>query len=248
MKLLQDKIALVTGASRGIGRAIALRYAEQGAHVAFTYLSSEERAKELEAELKKLGSQAKAYRSDAASFESSKELIAQVLNDYDSIDIVVNNAGITKDNLLLRMTEEQWDTVVNTNLKSVFNISKNVLSHMLRQRKGSIINVSSVVGMSGNPGQSNYASSKAGVIAFTKSLAQEVGSRNIRSNAIAPGFIETDMTGILDEKVKESYSGLIPLKRMGSAKEVADVALFLASDLSNYITGQVISVCGGLNK
>jgi len=248
MKLLQDKIALVTGASRGIGRAIALRYAEQGAHVAFTYLSSEERAKKLEAELKKLGSQAKAYRSDAASFESSKELIAQVLNDYDSIDIVVNNAGITKDNLLLRMTEEQWDTVVNTNLKSVFNISKNVLSHMLRQRKGSIINVSSVVGMSGNPGQSNYASSKAGVIAFTKSLAQEVGSRNIRSNAIAPGFIETDMTGILDEKVKESYSGLIPLKRMGSAKEVADVALFLASDLSNYITGQVISVCGGLNK
>lgn len=248
MKLLKDKVALVTGASRGIGRAIAIRFAEQGAHVAFTYLSSETRAKELEEELKKMGSNAKAYQSDAASFESSKALIGQILEDYETIDIVVNNAGITKDNLLLRMSEEQWDKVVNTNLKSVFNISKNVLSHMLRKRAGSIINVSSVVGISGNPGQSNYASSKAGVIGFTKSLAQEVGSRSIRCNAIAPGFIETEMTEILDEKTKDNYSNFIPLKRMGKAVEVADTALFLASDLSNYITGQVISVCGGLNK
>lgn len=248
MKLLQDKVALVTGASRGIGKAIAIRFAEQGAHVAFTYLSSEEQAKQLEGELKKMGSNAKAYQSDAASFESSKALITQILEDYETIDIVINNAGITKDNLLLRMTEEQWDKVVDTNLKSVFNISKNVLSHMLRKRAGSIINVSSVVGLSGNPGQSNYASSKAGVIGFTKSLAQEVGSRNIRCNAIAPGFIETEMTEVLDEKTKDNYSNFIPLKRMGEAVEVANTALFLASDLSNYITGQVISVCGGLNK
>ncbi len=248
MKLLQDKIALVTGASRGIGRAIALRFAEQGAHVAFTYLSSEERAKELEEQLKQLGSRAKAFRSDAASFDSSKELTAAIISEYGALDIVVNNAGITKDNLLLRMTEEQWDNVVNTNLKSVFNVSKNVLPQMLRQRKGSIINVSSVVGITGNPGQSNYASSKAGVIAFTKSLAQEVGSRNIRINAIAPGFIETDMTGALDEKTRANYESLIPLKRMGSSVEVANAALYLASELSSYITGQVISVCGGLNK
>ena len=248
MKLLDGKIALVTGGSRGIGRAIALKFAEQGAHVAFTYLSSEQKAKELEDELKALGSCAKAYRSDASSFDDTAQLISQVLAEYKRIDVLVNNAGITRDNLLLRMNEEQWDAVVNTNLKSIFNLTKNSLRPMLKQRAGSIINVSSVVGLSGNAGQSNYAASKAGVIAFTKSMAQEIGSRSIRVNAIAPGFIETDMTHGLTEETKKAYMQGIPLKRLGKGEEVANAALFLASDLSSYVSGQVLSVCGGMHR
>ncbi len=248
MKLLEGKIALVTGASRGIGKAIAKKFAEHGAHVAFTYLSSEESALKLEEELKAMGSSAKAFQSDASSFEATEQLIAKILEEYQRIDIVVNNAGITKDNLLLRMNEEQWDAVINTNLKSIFNLTKNCLRPMLKQRSGSVINISSIVGLTGNPGQSNYAASKAGVIAFTKSMAQEVGSRNIRFNAIAPGFIETDMTHVLDEATKKAYSDSIPLKRLGQGEEIADAAVFLASEMSSYVTGQVLSVCGGLNK
>lgn len=248
MKLLEGKIALVTGASRGIGRAIATRFAEEGAHVAFTYLSSEEKAKELEAELKAMGSNAKAYRSDAASFEEAAALAKAVLEDYKRIDILVNNAGITRDNLLLRMSEEQWDQVLTTNLKSVFNLTKNAMRAMLKQRAGSIINITSIVGLTGNAGQANYAASKSGVIGFTKSVAQEIGSRGIRCNAIAPGFIETEMTDKLGDNIKEALLAGIPMKRMGQANEVADVAVFLGSDMSTYVSGQTLSVCGAMYR
>ncbi len=248
MKQLEGKIALVTGASRGIGRAIAKRFAEEGAHVAFTYLSSEEKAKQLEAELTALGGSAKAYRSDAGSFEQAVALAEAVFKDYGQIDILVNNAGITRDNLLLRMSEEQWDQVIGTNLKSVFNLTKSVLRPMLKKRAGSIINITSIVGITGNAGQSNYAASKSGVIGFTKSIAQEIGSRNIRCNAIAPGFIETEMTQGLGDDLKKAFTDNIPLKRAGQVNDVADAVVFLASDKSTYITGQTLSVCGGMNK
>ncbi len=247
MKLLQDKVAIITGASRGIGKAIALKYAEEGAKIAFTYLSSDEKAKVLEEELKALGVEAKGFKSNAANFEAAEQLIKDVVELYGGVDIVVNNAGITEDNLLMRMTEEQFDNVVNTNLKSVFNLTKGVLRTMLKARKGSIINVGSVVGVNGNAGQANYAASKAGIYGFTKSIAKELGSRNIRSNAIAPGFIATEMTEVLDPKVVEEWSKNIPLKRAGEANEVADLVVYLGSDKSSYITGQVINVCGGMS-
>ncbi len=247
MKMLEGKIALVTGGSRGIGEAIVKTFAEHGADVAFTYLSSEDRAKKVEANLKALGSKAKAYRSDASSYSRAEELVKAVLDDYGKIDILINNAGITRDNLMLRMSEEQWDEVVQTNLKSVFNLTKHALRSMLKNRSGSIINMSSVVGVFGNAGQANYAASKAGIFGFTKSIAKEVGSRNIRCNAIAPGFIETEMTNDLDEKTKENFLAGIPMKRLGAGVEVANACLFLGSDLSSYISGQTLSVCGALS-
>lgn len=247
MKLLQDKVALVTGGSRGIGAAIAQRLAEQGASVAFTYLSSEEKAKKIEAGLAANGVKAKAYKSDAGNYAEAEALVGAVLADFGGLDILINNAGITRDNLMLRMSEEQWDEVIQTNLKSVFNLTKHALRPMMKNRGGSIINLSSIVGVTGNAGQANYAASKAGIIGFSKSIAKEMGSRNIRCNVIAPGFIETDMTGELDEKTKEAYLTNIPMKRLGKAGEVADVCVFLGSDMSGYISGQVISVCGALN-
>lgn len=247
MKLLEGKTALVTGASRGIGEAIAKKLAESGANIAFTYLSSAEKAMALENALHATGVKAIGYKSDASSFAEAEKLVGNVLMEFQTIDIVVNNAGITRDNLIMRMSELQWDEIMTTNLKSVFNISKNVVKPMMKQRSGSIINLSSIVGMTGNAGQTNYAASKAGVIGFTKSLAKELGSRNIRCNAIAPGFIETDMTHGISEEMKEQFKKNIPLGRYGSAEEVAKVVLFLASDLSSYVNGQVISVCGGLN-
>ena len=247
MKLLQDKVAIITGASRGIGRAIAMKYAAEGAKIAFTYLSSDEKAKALEDELKAQGVEAKGFKSNAADFTSAEELVKQVVELYGTVDIVVNNAGITRDNLLMRMTEEQFDEVVNTNLKSVFNLTKTVLRTMLKARSGSIINVGSVVGVNGNAGQANYSASKAGIFGFTNSVAKELGSRSIRSNAIAPGFISTEMTGELDEKVVAEWANNIPLKRAGEADEVADLVVFLGSDKSSYITGQVINVCGGMS-
>lgn len=246
MKLLQGKKALVTGASRGIGRAIALKFAQEGADVAFTYLSSAEKAKALEEELKKEGVKVVGYRSDAAQYSSAEELINQVTAEFGGIDILVNNAGITRDGLLMRMNEEQWDEVINTNLKSVFNLTKAAVRVFMKQRSGSIINITSVVGISGNAGQANYAASKAGVIGFTKSVALELGSRNIRCNALAPGFIETEMTSELDPKTVEGWKENIPLKRGGKPEEVADCAVFLGSDLSGYITGQVFQVDGGM--
>jgi 3-oxoacyl-[acyl-carrier protein] reductase len=249
MELLKHKIALVTGGSRGIGEAIVRQFAAQGAIVAFTYVSdsSAERAKALEAELSADGTRARAFQSDAGSFAAAEQLITDVLAAFGRIDILVNNAGITRDNLMLRMTEQQWDDVIHTNLKSVFNLTKHVLKPMLKQRGGSIINMSSVVGVFGNAGQANYAASKAGIFGFSKSIAKEVGSRGIRCNAIAPGYIETEMTHVLDEKVKESFMKAIPLGRMGTGAEVADTCVYLGSDLSKYVTGQTISVCGGLN-
>lgn len=246
MKLLTGKVALITGASRGIGKGIAMKFAEQGANVAFTYLSSVEKGQALEAELAAFGIKAKGYRSDAADFKAADELVNSVVADFGTVDILVNNAGITRDTLLMRMTEQQWDEVMSANLKSVFNLTKAVQRPMLKQRKGSIINMSSVVGVKGNAGQSNYAASKAGIIGFTKSVALELGSRNIRSNAIAPGFIETEMTSALDPKVVEQWREAIPLKRGGTSEDVANLTLFLASDMSAYITGQVINVCGGM--
>ncbi len=246
MKLLEGKIALITGASRGIGRGIALKFAEHGANIAFTYLSSVEKGEALAKELEAFGVKAKGYRSDAADFKASEELVNNVVADFGTVDILVNNAGITRDTLLMRMSEQQWDEVMNANLKSVFNLTKAVQKPMLKQRKGSIINMSSVVGVKGNAGQSNYAASKAGIIGFTKSVALELGSRNIRSNAIAPGFIETEMTDALDPKVVEGWRDGIPLKRGGTADDVANATVFLASDMSAYITGQVINVCGGM--
>lgn len=246
MKLLQGKVALITGATRGIGKGIALKLADQGANIAFTYLSSEEKAVALEKELAALGVKAKGYRSDAAFFDQANQLVEDVVKEFGTVDVLVNNAGITRDTLLMRMTEEQWDEVINTNLKSVFNLTKAVQKPMLKQRSGSIINMSSVVGVKGNAGQANYSASKAGIIGFTKSVALELGSRNIRSNAIAPGFIETEMTGVLDEKVVQGWRDSIPLKRGGTPEDVANAVLFLASDLSAYITGQTLNVCGGM--
>jgi len=247
MKLLQDKIALITGGSRGIGEAIAKRYAEQGASVAFTYRSSEERAKKIEAELQAMGVKAKGYKSDASSYEQAEALVKDVLEEFGQVDILINNAGITRDNLMLRMTEEQWDQVMETNLKSVFNLTKQIIRPMMKNRSGSIINMSSVVGVFGNAGQANYAASKAGMIGFSKSIAKEIGSRGIRCNSVAPGFIETDMTDELNEKTKEAFLASIPMKRLGDPNEVADVCVFLGSDMSKYVSGQTISVCGALN-
>ncbi|TAE69499.1 MAG: 3-oxoacyl-[acyl-carrier-protein] reductase [Bacteroidetes bacterium] len=244
MKLLEGKIALITGASKGIGKSIALKYAQQGANVAFTYLSSIEKGQALETELAALGIKAKGYRSDASIFNESENLINQVITDFGGLDILVNNAGITKDGLLMRMSEEQWDSVITTNLKSVFNLTKAAMKQMMKQKNGSIINLTSVVGIRGNAGQANYAASKAGIIGFTKSVALELGSRNIRSNAIAPGFIETEMTHDLANK--EEWLKGIPLKRGGSPEDVANCAVFLGSELSTYITGQVLQVDGGM--
>jgi len=246
MSLLEGKTALVTGASKGIGKAIAMKYAQEGANVAFTYLSSVERGQALEAELTAFGVKAKGYRSDASDFAAAETLINGVVADFGSLDIIVNNAGITKDNLLMRMTEEMWDTVINVNLKSCFNTVKAATRTMMKQRSGSIINITSVVGVKGNAGQANYSASKAGIIGFTKSVALELGSRGIRSNAIAPGFIETEMTDALDEKTVQSWRDGIPLKRGGSPDEVADLCVFLGSDNSSYITGQTIHVDGGM--
>ena len=246
MKLLKEKTAIITGASRGIGRGIALVFANQGANIAFTYSSSVDAAKKLETELNSIGIKAKGYQSNAASFTDSQKLSNEVLEEFGSIDILVNNAGITKDNLLMRMGEEDFDNIIEVNLKSVFNMTKAVQRTMLKQRKGSIINMSSVVGIKGNAGQTNYAASKAGIIGFSKSVALELGSRNIRSNVIAPGFIETEMTSKLDEeKVAEWRSG-IPLKRGGNPEDIANACVFLASDLSAYITGQTLNVDGGM--
>jgi 3-oxoacyl-[acyl-carrier protein] reductase len=246
MQLLQNKVALVTGATRGIGRGIALSFAQNGAHVAFTFVSSEEKARELEKELSSFGVKAKGYKSDAGDFKSADQLVNEVVTEFGTIDVLVNNAGITRDTLLMRMSEQQWDEVINANLKSVFNLTKAAQRPMLKAKKGSIINMSSVVGVKGNAGQSNYSASKAGIIGFTKSIALELGSRNIRCNAIAPGFIETEMTSALDEKVVQQWRDSIPLKRGGSSEDVANLTLFLASDLSTYITGQCINVCGGM--
>lgn len=246
MKLLQGKTALVTGASKGIGRSIALQYAAQGANVAFTYLSSVEKGQALVAELEAFGVKAVGYRSDASIYTAAEELVANVLADFGNLDILVNNAGITKDGLLMRMSEEQFDTVIQVNLKSVFNLTKAVLKTFMKNKAGSIINITSVVGISGNAGQANYAASKAGVIGFTKSVALELGSRNIRSNAIAPGFIETEMTAELNPEVVKGWTENIPLKRAGQADDVANCAVFLGSDLSTYITGQVLQVDGGM--
>jgi 3-oxoacyl-[acyl-carrier protein] reductase len=246
MKLLANKTAIITGASRGIGEAIAIKFAENGADVAFTYLSSDERAKVLEDKLAAFGVKAKAYKSDAGNFAAAEQLTDEVLKDFGKIDICVNNAGISRDNLLLRLTEEQWDDVIQANLKSVYNLSKQVIKPMMKARSGSIINLSSVVGVEGNAGQSSYAASKAGIIGFTKSLAQELGSRNIRCNSIAPGFIETDMTHYLKDGGAEKWFQKIPLGRFGKPEEVANVALFLASDLSSYVSGQVIHTCGAM--
>lgn len=246
MKLLEGKNVIITGASRGIGMGIAKVFADHGANVAFTYSSSEAPALELEKELTAKGVKAKAYKSNAASYEDSEILVTKILEDFDSIDVLINNAGITKDNLLMRMSEADFDSVIEINLKSVFNMTKAVQRTMLKQRKGSIINMSSVVGVKGNAGQTNYAASKAGMIGFTKSVALELGSRNIRCNAIAPGFIETEMTDKLDAKVVQGWRDGIPLKRGGSPDDVANACLFFASDLSAYITGQVLNVDGGM--
>lgn len=246
MKLLQGKVALITGASRGIGKGIAVKFAEAGADIAFTYASSDEKARALEAELSAMGIKAKGYKSDAADFNQAAQLVDDVVAEFGRLDVLINNAGITRDTLLMRMTEQQWDEVINTNLKSVFNLTKAAQKPMLKQRSGSIINMSSVVGVKGNAGQANYAASKAGIIGFTKSVALELGSRNIRSNAIAPGFIETEMTAVLDEKVVQGWRDSIPMKHGGSPEDVANACLFLASDMSAYITGQTLHVCGGM--
>ena len=246
MKLLEGKTALVTGASKGIGNAVAKKFAEHGANVAFTYLSSIEKGEALEKELAAMGIKAKGYRSDASDFAAAEELINSVVADFGRLDVLVNNAGITKDNLLMRMNEEMWDTVINVNLKSVFNTVKAATRTFMKQRSGSIINMTSVVGIKGNAGQTNYAASKSGIIGFTKSVALELGSRGIRCNAIAPGFIETEMTAVLDEKMVQSWRDAIPLKRGGTPEDVADCTVFLASEMSTYISGQVVQVDGGM--
>lgn len=247
MKLLSGKVAVITGAARGIGKSLAVKFAEQGADIAFTDLVMNKQTDELEKELQELGVKAKGYASDASNFESAHNTIDAIVKDFSRIDALVNNAGITRDTLLMRMTEEQWDMVLNVNLKSVFNMTKATQKIMLKQRSGSIINMSSVVGVSGNAGQANYSASKAGIIGFTKSIAKELGARNIRSNAIAPGFIITEMTGQLPEKVRDEWIKTIPLKRGGTPEDVANTAIFLASDLSSYVSGQVINVCGAMN-
>lgn len=246
MKLLEGKTAIITGASRGIGRGIAEVFAKHGANVAFTYSASAESAKALENELNALGIKAKGYQSNAAEFSEAQKLVDDVLADFGTIDILINNAGITKDNLLMRMNEEDFDKVIDVNLKSVFNMTKATMKTMLKNRAGSIINMSSVVGVKGNAGQTNYAASKAGVIGFTKSVALELGSRNIRCNAIAPGFIETEMTGKLNEDVVQGWRDSIPLKRGGTPEDVANACLFFASDMSTYVSGQVLNVDGGM--
>lgn len=247
MGLLDGKVALVTGGSRGIGKAIALKFASEGADVVFTYLSNKAAAEQTEQELGQFGHRVKAYASDASSFESAHELVKQVIEDFSRIDILVNNAGITRDTLLMRMTEQQWDEVLNGNLKSAFNFTHAVVPLMARQRAGSIISLSSVVGIAGNAGQANYAASKAGIIALSTSVAKEMGSRNVRCNCIAPGFIDTDMTSSLPEELRKEWAKTIPLRRCGTPEDVANVALFLASDLSSYVTGQVIHCCGGMS-
>ena len=248
MKLLENKVAIVTGGSRGIGEAIAIKFAENGANVAFTFVSSEDRARALEEKLTGYGVKAKAYKSNAAILSDCESLVADVIKEFGTIDICVNNAGISRDNLLLRMTPEQWEEVIQTNLSSVFNMTKQIIKPMIKARRGSIVNMSSIIGIRGNAGQSSYAASKAGIIGFSKSIAAELGSRNIRCNAIAPGFVETDMTEYLKEgETSKTYLKQIPLGRFGNAEEIANVALFLASDMSSYVTGQVISTCGGLN-
>lgn len=246
MKLLEGRTAIITGASRGIGRGIAKTFAAQGANVAFTYSSSVDAAKELESELIALGVKAKGYQSNAADFNQAQELATEVLKEFGSIDILINNAGITKDNLLMRISEEDFDKVIEVNLKSVFNLTKAVIRPMMKQRKGSIINMSSVVGVKGNAGQTNYAASKAGIIGFSKSVELELGSRNIRSNVIAPGFIETEMTAKLDEATVDAWRKAIPLKRGGTPEDIANACVFLASDMSAYITGQTLNVDGGM--
>ena len=250
MKLLENKVAIITGAARGIGEAISLKFAEHGAHIAFTYVSdsSAEKAKALEEKIKMQGVKCKSYKSNAGDYAQCETMVNDVLKEFGTVDICVNNAGISKDNLMLRLTAEQWDEVIKVNLNSVFYMTKQVIKPMMKARNGSIINMSSVIGEMGNAGQTSYAASKAGVIGFTKSVAKELGSRNIRCNAIAPGFVETDMTSYLKEgETADKYKAGIPLGRFASAEEIANTALFLASDWGNYITGQVISVCGGLN-
>jgi 3-oxoacyl-[acyl-carrier protein] reductase len=249
MKLLENKVALITGGSRGIGESIVRRFAEQGAVIAFTYISENSaiKAEKLVEELSANGTTIKAFQSDASLFSDAEKLIGDVVKEFGRLDIVVNNAGITRDNLMLRMSEQQWDEVINTNLKSVFNVTKHALRPMLKQRSGSIINMSSVVGVFGNAGQANYAASKAGIFGFSKSIAKEYGNRNIRCNAVAPGYIETEMTHVLSPEVKESFMKAIPLGRMGKGEEVADTCVFLGSDMSVYVSGQTISVCGALN-
>ena len=247
MNLLTGKVAVITGAARGIGKAIALKFASEGADVAFSDLNYDEHMKATEQEIAALGVKAKGYASNAASFSDSEKLIADIIRDFGKVDILVNNAGITRDNLLLRMTEQDWDAVLTVNLKSAFNLTKAVQRYMIKQRGGSIINMSSVVGVNGNAGQANYSASKAGLIGFTKSVAQELGSRGIRCNAIAPGFIETEMTKKLSEEVREAWIKTIPLRRAGKPEDVANVATFLASELSSYVSGQVINVCGGMS-
>ena len=248
MKLLEGKTALITGAARGIGKAIALRFASEGADIAFTDIQLDQNMQDLEKEISALGVKGKGYVSDASSLADSEKLVKGILEDFGRLDVLVNNAGITRDTLLMRMTEDDWDLVMKVNLKSVFNLTKSTLRIFLKQRSGSIINMSSVVGVSGNAGQSNYSASKAGIIGFTKSVAAELGTRNIRCNAIAPGFIETEMTGKLPDDVREQWTKTIPLQRAGTPDDVADTALFLASDLSGYVTAQVINVCGGMNR
>ncbi|MDN4012038.1 MULTISPECIES: 3-oxoacyl-[acyl-carrier-protein] reductase [Chryseobacterium] len=245
MKLLEGKVALITGATRGIGKGIAEMYAEQGAKVAFTYAGSVEKAKELEAALSSV-TQIKGYQSDASDFDAAQTLVDEVMAEFGKIDILVNNAGITKDNLLLRMSKDDWDKVIKVNLDSVFNLTKAVIKPMMKAKAGSIINMTSVVGISGNAGQANYAASKAGVIGFTKSVALELGSRNIRCNAIAPGFIQTEMTDALDDKAKEKWNEAIPMKKLGQTRDIANACVFLGSEMSSYVTGQTLNVDGGL--
>jgi 3-oxoacyl-[acyl-carrier protein] reductase len=247
MGLLSGKVALITGGSRGIGEAIVMKYAEEGADIAFTYVSSEEKALAVVAAAELKGVRVKAYKSDASDYAQAESLVNEVVETFGKIDILINNAGITKDTLMLRMSEEQWDQVMHVNLKSVFNLTKHILKPMMKNRSGSIINMSSVVGVFGNAGQANYAASKAGIIGFTKSIAKEVGSRNIRCNAIAPGFIETDMTHVLTDEQKKAYIDSIPLKRLGSGDDVANACVYLGGDMSTYVSGQVLSVCGALN-
>lgn len=247
MKLLEGKVAIITGAARGIGKAIAVEFAKQGASVAFTDIAADDNFANTEKELKAFGVMAKGYASNASDYQQSEETVEQIVKDFGRVDILVNNAGITRDGLLMRMSEQQWDMVININLKSAFNLTKGVLKYMMKQHSGSIINMSSVVGVSGNAGQANYSASKAGLIGFTKSVAQELGSRGIRCNAIAPGFIITEMTAKLPEEVRESWAAKIPLRRGGTPEDVANVCVFLGSDLSSYVSGQVINVCGGMN-
>jgi len=247
MKLLEGKIAVITGAARGIGKAIALKYAEQGANVAFTDLAIDDNAKATEAEIAAFGVKAKGYASNAANFEDTHKVVEEIMKDFGKIDILVNNAGITRDGLMMRMTEQQWDMVININLKSAFNFIHAVTPIMMKQKGGSIINMSSVVGLSGNAGQTNYSASKAGMIGLAKSIAKEVGSRGIRANCICPGFIITEMTGVLSDEVKQKWAEQIPLRRGGTPEDVANVAVFLGSDLSSYVSGQAIPVCGGMN-